>query len=70
MFEMANASISASQRIFYDRNSKEWTIHPDCLAINFIFSCNFTFNIVCYACISLAMPTADLSWSGLWSHVV
>ena len=33
-------------------------------------SCNFSFNIVCYACIFLSMPTADLSWSGLWSHVV
>jgi len=22
------------------------------------------------ACICLAMPTADLSWSGLWSHVI
>jgi len=31
--EMASASISASQRIFYGRNSKEWTIHPDCFVI-------------------------------------
>jgi len=27
---MASASISASQRIFYGRNSKEWTVNPDC----------------------------------------
>ena len=26
--------------------------------------------VACYGCIFLAMPTADLSWSGLWSHVV
>ena len=30
LFKMASASISASQRIFYGRNSKEWTINPDC----------------------------------------
>ena len=27
--EMAGASISASQRIFFGRNCKEWTIDPD-----------------------------------------
>ena len=30
LFKMASASISASQRIFYGRSSKEWTINPDC----------------------------------------
>ena len=30
LFKMASASISASQRIFYGRNSKEWTINPNC----------------------------------------
>ena len=33
LIEMANASISASQRIFYGRNSKEWIFSPDCLVI-------------------------------------
>ena len=27
--EMAGASISASQRIFFGRNCKEWSIDPD-----------------------------------------
>jgi len=28
---LASASISATQRIFYGRNSKEWTVNPDLL---------------------------------------
>ena len=28
--EMARASISASQQIFFGRSSREWTVNPDC----------------------------------------
>jgi len=30
LMEVASASISALQRIFYGRNSEEWSINSDC----------------------------------------